>query len=47
MVAGFNRAYEGFEQTYRNCTPAASVVIRRHIEEGLNISLDLTARYSN
>src|SRR3979411_2530729 len=45
MIAGFNRGYNGFQQTYRTCTPAASVAIRRYIEEGSKISRDLTARY--
>ena len=47
MIAGFNRGYNGFQQTYRTCTPAAAVAIRRYIEEGSKISLDLTARYAN
>jgi len=47
MIAGFNRGYNGFQQTYRTCTPAAFVAIRRYIEEGSRISRDLTARYAN
>src|SRR3954454_17258337 len=47
MIAGFNRGYNGFQQTYRSCTPAATVAIRRYIEEGAKISRDLTARYAN
>ena len=47
MIAGFNRGYNGFQQTYRSCTPAAAVAIRRYIEEGSKISRDLTARYAN
>ena len=47
MVASFNRGYRVFQQTYRTCTPAASVAIRRYIEEGSKISRDLTARYAN
>ena len=47
MIAGFNRGYNGFQQTYRTCTPAAVVAIRRYIEEGSKISRDLTARYAN
>ena len=47
MIAGFNRGYNGCQQTYRSCTPAASVAIRRYIEEGSKISRDLTARYAN
>ena len=47
MIAGFNRGYNGFQQTYRTCTPAALVAIRRYIDEGSKISRDLTARYAN
>jgi len=47
MIAGFNRGYNGFQQTHRTCTPAASIAIRRYIEEGSKISRDLTARYAN
>jgi uncharacterized protein (TIGR02301 family) len=47
MIAGFNRGYNGFQQTYRSCTPAATVAIRRYFEEGSKISRDLTARYAN
>jgi uncharacterized protein (TIGR02301 family) len=47
MVASFNRGYRGFQQTYRNCTPAADIAIRRYLEEGARISRDITARYAN
>ena len=47
MVAAFNRGYRGFQQTYRTCTPAADVVIRRYLEEGSKIARDVTARYAN
>lgn len=47
MIAAFNRGYNGFQQTYRTCTPAATVAIRRYIDEGVKISRDLTARYAN
>ena len=47
LIAAFNRGYNGFQQTYRTCTPAASVAIRRYVEEGAKISRDLTARYAN
>src|SRR5215468_261717 len=46
-IAGFNRGYNGFQQTYLTCTPAALVAIRRYIDEGSKISRDLTARYAN
>jgi len=47
LIASFNRGYNGFQQTYRSCTPAANVAIKRSIEEGAKISRDLTARYAN
>jgi uncharacterized protein (TIGR02301 family) len=47
MIAGFNRGYHGFQQTYRSCTPAATLAIRRYLDEGSKISRDLTARYAN
>ena len=47
MIASFNRGYNGFQQTYRTCTPAAGIAIRRYIDEGTKISRDLTARYAN
>jgi uncharacterized protein (TIGR02301 family) len=47
MVASFNRGYRGFQQTYRSCTPAADIAIRRYLEEGARIARDITARYAN
>ena len=47
LVASFNRGYRGFQQTYRTCTPAADLVIRRYLEEGSKIARDVTARYAN
>jgi len=47
MVASFNRGYRGFQQSYRTCTPAADIVIRRYLEEGAKIARDITARYAN
>jgi len=47
MVSSFNRGYRGFQQTYRTCTPAADLAIRRYLEEGTRISRDITARYAN
>jgi uncharacterized protein (TIGR02301 family) len=47
MIASFNRGYRGFQQTYRSCTPAAGVAIRRYLEEGSRIAREVTARYGN
>src|SRR5215470_11700996 len=47
IVASFNRGYRGFQQTYRTCTPAADLAIRRYLDEGAKIARDITARYAN
>jgi uncharacterized protein (TIGR02301 family) len=47
MVASFNRGYRDFQQTYRTCTPAADVSIRRYLDEGAKIAREITARYAN
>jgi uncharacterized protein (TIGR02301 family) len=47
MIASFNRGYRGFQQAYRNCTPAADIAIRRYLDEGARIARDITARYAN
>lgn len=47
IVANFNRGYRGFQQTYRTCTPAADVAIRRYLDEGARIAREITARYAN
>ena len=47
IVANFNRGYRGFQQTYRTCTPAADLAIRRYLEEGAKIAREITARYAN
>ena len=47
IVAGFNRGYRGFQQTYRTCTPAADLAIRRYLDEGAKIAREITARYAN
>jgi uncharacterized protein (TIGR02301 family) len=47
MVASFNRGYRGYQQSYRTCTPAATLVIHRYLEEGASIAREITARYAN
>jgi uncharacterized protein (TIGR02301 family) len=47
MISSFNRGYQGYQQTYRTCTPAADLVIRRYLEEGSKLAREMTARYGN
>jgi len=47
LMASFNRGYNGFKQTYRSCTPAADLAVRRYLDEGAKIAREITARYTN
>ncbi len=47
LSASFNQGYRGFQQTYRTCTPAADLAIRRYLTEGAKIAREVTARYTN
>jgi len=47
IIGSFNRGYRGYQLSYRTCTPAADLVIRRYLEEGSKIARELTARYAN
>ncbi len=47
LTSAYNRGFRGFQQTYRSCTPAADLAIRRYLEEGARIAREITARYSN
>jgi uncharacterized protein (TIGR02301 family) len=47
FIAQFNRGYRAYLQTYRTCTPAADLAVRRYLEEGSKIAREVTARYSN
>ena len=47
LVGSFNRGYQSYEQTYRNCTPAADVVIKRFLDEGARLSRDIATRYGS
>jgi uncharacterized protein (TIGR02301 family) len=47
LIGSFNRGYRGFQQSHRSCTAAATLAIRRFLDEGARISRDITARYAN
>jgi uncharacterized protein (TIGR02301 family) len=47
FIAHFNKGYRTYQESYRTCTPAADLVIRRYLEEGSKIAREVTARYSN
>ena len=45
LAGAFNRGLRGYAVTYGRCTPAASVVIARALEEAARITHDLAARF--
>lgn len=47
LMGNFNNGYRNFQRTYRTCTPAANLVVRRYLDEGAKISREITARYTN
>jgi len=47
LVASFNRSFVAYEQTYRTCTPAAGLAIRRYLDEGAKLSREIATRYGN
>jgi uncharacterized protein (TIGR02301 family) len=47
LVANFNNGYRNFQRSYRSCTPAATIAVRRYLDEGAKISREITARYTN
>lgn len=47
LVAGFNGGWRAFESTYRKCTPAARLAVRRYQDEGAALAREVAARYGN
>jgi uncharacterized protein (TIGR02301 family) len=47
LIASFNRGYQSYELTYRNCTPSANLAISRFLGEGARLSHDIATRYGN
>ena len=46
-MTNFNTGYRSSERTYRTCTPAAELAVKRYLDEGVKLARDVTARYSN
>ena len=45
MIARFNQGFRGFQETYRECTPAALEANSRYMEEGEKLSQEIPSRY--
>jgi uncharacterized protein (TIGR02301 family) len=47
LTASFNRGYQSYELTYRNCTPSANLAIARSLDEGAKLARDIATKYGN
>lgn len=47
LVASFNRGYQSYELTYRNCTASANLAIGRSLDEGAKLARDIATRFGN
>lgn len=45
LAGHFNRGFDGYQLTYRACTPAAETVIARALAEGTRLSDALTTQF--
>lgn len=45
LAGAFNRGFAGYGASYRSCTPAARLVIRRALDEADRLTRDLASRY--
>ncbi|MEM9279852.1 MAG: TIGR02301 family protein [Pseudomonadota bacterium] len=45
MIARFNQGFRGFQETYRECTPAAIEANNRYVAEGKKLSNEVPSRY--
>lgn len=45
LIAHFNRGYRTFSGSYSTCTPSALLATERYMEEGADLSKQITQRY--
>ncbi len=45
MIARFNRGFRGYQETYRECTPAAIEANNRFLFEGAKLAGEIPGRY--
>jgi len=47
LAGAFNEGYNGFQLTYRTCTPSADLAVRRYLAEGAKLTREIATRHSN
>lgn len=47
LVASFNAGYQGFDRTYRRCTPSAAQAVDLYLAEGRELTGVIKTRYSD
>jgi uncharacterized protein (TIGR02301 family) len=47
LAGAFNHGYSSFQLTYRTCTPAADLVVRRYLAEGAKLARAIATGNAN
>ncbi|BCJ90213.1 hypothetical protein IZ6_09480 [Terrihabitans soli] len=47
LAGAFNEGYNGFQLTYRTCTPSADLAVRRYLAEGAKLTREIATRHGN
>ena len=45
LAGAYNKGFRGYEITYHTCTPNASLIIARYLDEGTRLAHDISNRY--
>ncbi len=45
-VERFNQGYRGYAAVHNNCTNASTIALQRYLNEGAEITRNLTARFN-
>lgn len=47
LISRFNHGFRGFEEIYRECTPAAAEAANRYLRQGARLAAEIPNRYGN
>lgn len=47
LIARFNHGFRGFQEIYRECTPAAAEAANRYLRQGARLAAEIPNRYGN
>ncbi len=47
LISRFNHGFRGFQEIYRECTPAAAEAANRYLRQGARLAAEIPNRYGN